>query len=282
MHFSQPSSIATQDMLPGLSVLRQVDDKYIVCHVRSNGRAPSMMLMVDQHAAHERVRLERFLAILASQAEDEVGAHGRCFGEPCPPMRLVSHSQTTFRRRLFERPRLPRSRFLENGRYKEPQSKTKLKSQGSYVSIVPPVDVTVGQLEAAVAARCLGQFRRWGVLARVKKYGTLPPGCCGRGLLSMHVCGPNPWGPVLTSQMRVVNLVWVCCSDDTVSVSAIADVIHKGIHAHEMTDVIEVCACVIGPSPTSLGYGWPVALAGSRSLDFIGGDRKSVPLGKHS
>jgi DNA mismatch repair protein MLH3 len=70
-------------MLPGLSVLRQVDDKYIVCHVRSNGQAPSMVLMVDQHAAHERVRLERFLATLVSQAEDEVGAHGRCFGEPC-------------------------------------------------------------------------------------------------------------------------------------------------------------------------------------------------------
>jgi hypothetical protein len=49
----------------------------------------------------------------------------------------------------------------------------------------------------------------------------------------------------------------MCCSDNTVSVSAIAEVIHKGIHAHELTDVIEVCACVIGPSLTSFGYGWP-------------------------
>jgi hypothetical protein len=82
--------------------------------------------------------------------------------------------------------------------------KPKLGLQGAYVSIVPPVDVTVGQLEAAVAALCLGQFRRWGVLARVKKYGTLPPGCCGRGLLSMHDCATSPLGPVLTLQM-------LCC-----------------------------------------------------------------------
>lgn len=43
----------TKSHLQRCRVLRQVDHKFIVCH------AASTLFCVDQHAAHERIRLER-------------------------------------------------------------------------------------------------------------------------------------------------------------------------------------------------------------------------------
>ena len=84
-----------QDMLRRAKVVKQLDDKYVVCHVPpvtdgdgdgpdsggNDGRAASvvrpMVVLVDQHAAHERVRLEGFLATLAEQKT--VCVCGICF-----------------------------------------------------------------------------------------------------------------------------------------------------------------------------------------------------------
>ena len=42
-------------------MIRQVDSKYIACDIPRVGHAPRMVVLIDQHAAHERVRLEAFL-----------------------------------------------------------------------------------------------------------------------------------------------------------------------------------------------------------------------------
>ncbi|OWF50497.1 uncharacterized protein LOC110450333 [Mizuhopecten yessoensis] len=53
----------TKDMLQDVKVVGQVDNKFIACMTssRTNNMAadPNLMLLFDQHAAHERVRLER-------------------------------------------------------------------------------------------------------------------------------------------------------------------------------------------------------------------------------
>ena len=45
-----------------LKVLKQVDEKFIMCVMKSasveGGKNPDLIVVLDQHAAHERVRLE--------------------------------------------------------------------------------------------------------------------------------------------------------------------------------------------------------------------------------
>ncbi|XP_033735862.1 uncharacterized protein LOC117324223 [Pecten maximus] len=53
----------TKDMLQNVTVIGQVDNKFIACMTSSRmnnlAAAPNLMLLFDQHAAHERVRLEK-------------------------------------------------------------------------------------------------------------------------------------------------------------------------------------------------------------------------------
>lgn len=55
-----------QDMLGRARMVRQVDNKYLACEIPRVGQAPRMVVLIDQHAAHERVRLEAFLENMAT------------------------------------------------------------------------------------------------------------------------------------------------------------------------------------------------------------------------
>ncbi|KAK6182873.1 hypothetical protein SNE40_010459 [Patella caerulea] len=68
--------IFTKDMLSCMQVLGQVDIKFIACLIstpsNTSTTAPNLLVMMDQHAAHERVRLEQFTAELFEDDDCDV------------------------------------------------------------------------------------------------------------------------------------------------------------------------------------------------------------------
>ncbi|XP_071963252.1 DNA mismatch repair protein Mlh3-like [Antedon mediterranea] len=63
----------TKEMLSDVEVLGQLDNKFIACLMASQGTSckPNLLVLVDQHAAHERVRLERLTADNIKNDNDE-------------------------------------------------------------------------------------------------------------------------------------------------------------------------------------------------------------------
>ncbi|XP_060685004.1 DNA mismatch repair protein Mlh3 [Hemiscyllium ocellatum] len=83
----------TKDMIGSLQVLNQVDNKFIACLIetRTNKEAPTggnLLVLVDQHAAHERVRLEQLLSDCYERIPDAAGQRKLCSSIVCPPMEI--------------------------------------------------------------------------------------------------------------------------------------------------------------------------------------------------
>ncbi|XP_078484073.1 DNA mismatch repair protein MutL-like isoform X2 [Ciona intestinalis] len=52
----------TKEVLTKLKIIGQIENKFIACSVGCTTESRGMLLLVDQHAAHERVRLESFVS----------------------------------------------------------------------------------------------------------------------------------------------------------------------------------------------------------------------------
>ncbi|ESO82947.1 hypothetical protein LOTGIDRAFT_169769 [Lottia gigantea] len=85
----------TKDMLSCMQVLGQVDSKFIACLISSTTQSqnkvvvPDLLVMLDQHAAHERVRLEQYISeIFGEEVDGEVSDKVKQ-SEITPPLSLT-------------------------------------------------------------------------------------------------------------------------------------------------------------------------------------------------
>ncbi|XP_076979187.1 DNA mismatch repair protein Mlh3 isoform X2 [Tamandua tetradactyla] len=85
----------TKEMIHSMQVLQQVDNKFIAClmstKAEENGRAGgNLLVLVDQHAAHERVRLEQLIIdSYEKQQPQESGRKKLLSSTVSPPLELT-------------------------------------------------------------------------------------------------------------------------------------------------------------------------------------------------
>ncbi|XP_062351125.1 DNA mismatch repair protein Mlh3 isoform X1 [Cinclus cinclus] len=98
----------TKDMVQSMQVLQQVDNKFIACLINTrNGMDKkadgNLLVLVDQHAAHERIRLEQ---LIADSYEKEAAASGKkkiLSSSISPPLEIeVTEEQRRFLRCCYK------------------------------------------------------------------------------------------------------------------------------------------------------------------------------------
>ncbi|XP_032657944.1 DNA mismatch repair protein Mlh3 isoform X2 [Chelonoidis abingdonii] len=83
----------TKEMINSMQVLHQVDNKFIACliNTRSDVNADAdgnLLVLVDQHAAHERIRLEQLIADSYEKQPEESGKKKLLSSNICPPLEI--------------------------------------------------------------------------------------------------------------------------------------------------------------------------------------------------
>ncbi|KAM9149179.1 DNA mismatch repair protein Mlh3 isoform 2-T3 [Pangshura tecta] len=83
----------TKEMINSMQVLHQVDNKFIACliNTRSDVDADAdgnLLVLVDQHAAHERIRLEQLIADSYEKQPEESGKKKLLSSTICPPLEI--------------------------------------------------------------------------------------------------------------------------------------------------------------------------------------------------
>ncbi|XP_038036016.1 DNA mismatch repair protein Mlh3 isoform X2 [Anas platyrhynchos] len=83
----------TKDMVHSMKVLQQVDNKFIACVINTRNEMDkkeggNLVVLVDQHAAHERIRLEQLIADSYEKEAAECGKKKLLSSSISPPMEI--------------------------------------------------------------------------------------------------------------------------------------------------------------------------------------------------
>ncbi|OPJ83234.1 DNA mismatch repair protein Mlh3 isoform B [Patagioenas fasciata monilis] len=98
----------TKDMVHSMQVLQQVDNKFIACLINTRNEMDkktdgNLLILVDQHAAHERIRLEQ---LIADSYDKEAAARGKkklLSSAISPPLEIeVTEEQRRFLRCCYK------------------------------------------------------------------------------------------------------------------------------------------------------------------------------------
>ncbi|XP_074812059.1 DNA mismatch repair protein Mlh3 isoform X3 [Natator depressus] len=80
-------------MINSMQVLHQVDNKFIACLINTRSEVNAnadgnLLVLVDQHAAHERIRLEQLIADSYEKQPEESGKKKLLSSTICPPLEI--------------------------------------------------------------------------------------------------------------------------------------------------------------------------------------------------
>ncbi|XP_053339257.1 DNA mismatch repair protein Mlh3 isoform X3 [Clarias gariepinus] len=95
----------TKEMIHSMKVIHQVDKKFLACLINtteSSENEENLLVLVDQHAAHERVRLEALVNESYEDDSDTPGKKRLCASRVSPPLEIHMTEEEIRLLRLYQ------------------------------------------------------------------------------------------------------------------------------------------------------------------------------------